>query len=232
MIRTNRALISDGRRIVAEHTKQSAFTIPVAKAIDGGFRVNLEQKVAGLICEIAQYRGQKMEMPDALTIAGLYLRDLREDFPLLATTDIRPIFWAGVKKAYGEYYGINAGTLHDWTAAWVETPEGQQVLAARRKKEALAAPPVRRQMTPEEADASIRKEVNAAYRRWLDGWKPDYQEGAIGDELRKAGYISVLDPLRDLGGYKLAYLHDHGYQGTDLLTIYTAAKAAGKEVLL
>lgn len=213
-------------------TKQSAFTVTVAKAIDGGFRVNLEQKVAGLICEIAQYRGQKMEMPDALTIAGLYLRDLREDFPLLDTTDIRPIFWAGVKKAYGEYYGINAGTLHDWTAAWVETPEGQQVLAARRKREQPATAPARRQLTPEEEDASIRKAVNDAYRRWLTGWKPEYQEGTLGDELRKAGYVSVLDPLRDLGGFKLAYLHDHGVEGPDLLTIYTAAKASGKEVLV
>lgn len=213
-------------------TKQSAFTVPVAKAIDGGFRVNLEQKVAGLICEIAQYRGQKMEMPDALTIAALYLRDLREDFPLLATTDIRPIFWAGVKKAYGDYYGINAGTLHDWTAAWIETPEGQAVLAARRKSERPAAAPTRRQLTPEEQDEAIRREVNAAYHRWLEGWKPDYQPGTIGDELRKAGYVSVLDPLRDLGGFKLAYLHDHGVEGADLLTIYEAAKADGKEDLL
>ena len=45
-------------------------------------------------------------------------------------------------------------------------------------------------------------------------------------------YRMILDPLRDLGGFKLAYLRDHGYQGDDLLAIYTAAKASGKEVLV
>lgn len=211
----------------------TAITTPsVAQAVDTGRADRLEQKIAGQICEIAQYRGQKMEMPDALTVAHLYLRDLREDFPLLETTDIRPILWAGVKKAFGEFYGINAGTLHDWTAAWIASPEGQAALAERTAKAQAAALPERRTPTAEELDRDIRRAVNDAYHRWLTGWRPDYPAGSLGDHLRKEGYVSVLDPLRDLGGFKLSYLHDHGYDGRDLLTIYKAAKAAGKEDLL
>lgn len=210
--------------------KRSAFTITVADAIREGYRPQLEQKISALLTEAAQYRGQKLEPADAVTMATFYMRDLAQDFPLLTTTDIQPIVWNGVKKVYGDYYGINAGTLHDWTAAWVASPEGQDALKARQKTAALKALPERRTMTAEEGERSLRQAINDAYTRWLQGWKPEYQEGTIGDILRRSGYISVLDPLRDIANYKRDYLNDHGYRGS-LLEIYTAAKAAGKTQL-
>lgn len=209
---------------------RSAYTITVAQALGQGYRAQLEQKISALLTQAAQYRGQKLEPADAVTMASFYLRDLATDFPLLTTTDIQPIVWNGVKKVYGDYYGINAGTLHDWTAAWVASPEGQDALKGRQKAAALAALPERRTPTAEEEDRSIRQAINDAYTRWLQGWKPDYQPGTVGDALNKAGLTSVLDPLRDLGGYMTGYLHDHGFRGS-LLDIYTAAKAAGKTEL-
>ena len=211
--------------------KRNAFTITVADAISQGYRPQLEQKISALLTEAAQYRGQKLEPADAVTMATFYMRDLSQDFPLLTTTDIQPIVWNGVKKVYGEYYGINAGTLHDWTAAWVASPEGQDALKDRQKAATLKALPERRTPTAEESERSIRASINAAYTRWIQGWKPEYQEGTIGDCLRRAGFTSVLDPLRDLGGYMTGYLHDHGFRGS-LLEIYTAAKAAGKTQLI
>lgn len=210
---------------------RSAFTITVKDAIAQGFRAQLEQKVSALLTEAAQYRGQKLEPADAVTMAAFYLRDLSTDFPLLTTTDIQPIVWNGVKKVFGDYYGINAGTLHDWTAAWVASPDGQDALKERQKAAALKALPERRTRTAEEEDRAIRKAINDAYTRWLTGWRPEYPEGSMGDFLRRAGFTSVLDPLYDMGGYKRDYLHDHGFRGS-LLDIYTAAKAAGKSQLL
>ena len=214
-------------------TTRSAYTITVAHALDAGYRAQLEQKVSALLTQAAQYRGQKLEPADAVTMASFYLRDLSTDFPQLTTTDIQPIVWNGVKKVYGEFYGINAGTLHDWTEAWIASPEGQATLAGRQAQKAAAMPalPTRRTRTAEEDDRAIATACNDAYRRWLEGWKPDYQEGTIGEAMHRAGLTSVRDPLRDLGGFMSSYLHAHGYTGT-LLDIYTAAKAAGKNELI
>lgn len=212
---------------------RSAYTISVAQALGQGYRAQLEQKVSALLTQAAQYRGQKLEPADAVTMASFYLCDLSTDFPQLTTTDIQPIVWNGVKKVYGEFYGINAGTLHDWTEAWIASPEGQEVLKSRQAQKAAVMPalPTRRTRTAEEEDRAIAKACNDAYRRWLEGWQPNYQEGTIGEIMNRVGYTSVLDPLRDLGNFKRDYLHAHGYTG-ELLDIYTAAKAAGKTELI
>ena len=87
-------------------TTRSAYAITVSQALGQGYRAQLEQKVSALLTQAAQYRGQKLEPADAVTMASFYLRDLSTDFPQLTATDIQPIVWNGVKKVYGEFlYG-------------------------------------------------------------------------------------------------------------------------------
>lgn len=94
----------------------------------------LQKKIAGLIVEIGQYCGMKIEPKDADTASRFYLRDLETVFAdKIDTTEVRKVFYAGVRGQFGEYYGLNAKTFYKWTNAYIK--EGMSERAKRLMQE-------------------------------------------------------------------------------------------------
>lgn len=81
----------------------------------------LRLKISDLIVEVGQYCGMKIEAKDAEIAAQFYLRDLETDFAdKIDTTEVRKVFYAGVRGQFGEYYGLNAKTFYKWTNAYIK----------------------------------------------------------------------------------------------------------------
>lgn len=81
----------------------------------------LELKVCSLIVEIGQYSGMEVKKEDAKIAAKFYLRDLETDFAdKIDTTEVRKVFYAGVRGQFGDYYGLNAKTFYKWTNAYIK----------------------------------------------------------------------------------------------------------------
>ena len=81
----------------------------------------LELKVCSLIVEIGQYSGVEVKKDDAKIAAKFYLRDLETDFAdKIDTTEVRKVFYAGVRGQFGDYYGLNAKTFYKWTNAYIK----------------------------------------------------------------------------------------------------------------
>ena len=95
----------------------------------------LQKKIAGLIVEIGQYCGMKIEPTDADTASRFYLRDLETDFAdKIDTTEVRKVFYAGVRGQFGEYYGLNAKTFYRWTNAYIKAGMSDRIKRQKQEK--------------------------------------------------------------------------------------------------
>ena len=223
-------------------------TAPIRKISDA-FRAGKEeimiQNIKERIMEAAVYRGIRMAGEDALKAAISYLEDLKRYFPGLALEEVKEIIQDGVRKEYGEFYGLNAGTLYDWTCAYMRSPKREAYVRDIREKmnegHLLAR---RNEKSQEEIDAEIIKSIEesyAAFRKMIERKTPvvETPECAISGgvfqkafpEAFKTMRYPIGHPLFDAGHHREVWLHDHGYTGT-LKEIFENAIEDGRDYIV
>lgn len=195
------------------------------------------------IAEAFVYRGIAAVRADLDVMARMYAEDLRREFSGLDICEINDVIRYGIRGRFGEYFGINAGTLYDWTERYVSSPEREEYLA--RKRSLAPAPKQLARKTERsqaDIDAGIAESINSHYRdyvRMMSGAKADAecQAGNFMDAAVKAkamgGAVGRMrypfgHPLCDIGNYMSYWLHDHGFRGT-LQEIFDQAMANGQE---
>lgn len=215
----------------------------VRDVISSGKAEALVSDIKKRIAEAFVYRGITAVGSDLDVMARMYAEDLRREFAGIDICEINDIIRYGVRGRFGEYFGINAGTLYDWTERYISSPERDEYLA--RKRRMNPAPKQLSQKTElsqAEIDAGIAESVNSHYRdyvRMMSGGKVDAecQAGNFLDAAVKAksmgGSIGKMrypfgHPLCDIGNYMSDWLHDHGFRGT-LKEIFEQAMANGQE---
>lgn len=126
-----------------------------------------------LIAHLYLLRGQQVESGDLRFQAGELEQELRSSYPWLSLEEVRIALDNGVKKKYGEYYGLNVITYLDWIKAYAESE------ARRKAKEEaeLAKLPPPHVPTPEEIEENTRKGILALQSLWESEsffmWCPD-----------------------------------------------------------
>ena len=215
-------------------TKPSREISTVRDAVGSGLRPTLLEDLKAKITEAALYRGIGIKAEDVAVAAQMYMDDLENRFPALDLKEVTVILRNGIRKEYGEFYGINAGTLYDWTVAYLKSDEREAYVKGKQKHEERLLLESRTVQTQEEIDEDIRRLVNDAYARFR---RPEKEETTAFGALISAaipaarGKYPFGHPLWDPGGYKEQWLHDKGISGT-LREIFEAAAKEGKEEII
>lgn len=220
--------------------------LTVRDAVRVGMHDTMISDLKTRISEAALFRGMSIPAKDLDVMARMYLSELEQYFPYMELAEVRTVLRSGIRKEYGEFYGLSAGTLYDWTCAYMRSPQREQYVRMKREHRnegRLLA----RKNEKSEADvfAELREKVNrqyAAYCRMEEGKKDpedslahdgqmlSIAERAFPDTVGKKKY-PVWHPLCDLGEHLSGFLHDHGFAGS-LEEIFKDARARGKEVVL
>lgn len=215
-------------------------TTTVAEALRSDLTPRLVEDIAKRIGEAAVFRGFDIPKPDLTVMAQTYLADLKEYFPGLDLAEITNIIRGGIRKEYGEFYGLNAGTLYDWTCQYVNSPAREEYVAKKRASEPKPLQlEQRNQLSQADTDKLIVEKINDSYARYRDfkGGEPLEDFGGIGNigvvfqRATEAEKYPYGHPLYDLGSFRIDWLHQHGFKGT-LKEIYDAAIRVGKETII
>ena len=206
----------------------------VRDAVRSGMRPTLLEDLKAKITEAALYRGIGIKAEDVEVAARMYMEDLENRFPALDLKEVTVILRNGIRKEYGEFYGINAGTLYDWTVAYLQSDERKSYARSKQQAETPKLLERRTERSQEEVDEGIRHNVNEAYAMYREHAGAD--ETVAGRILMKAipaarSRYPIGHPLFDPGNYKEQWLHDKGFSGT-LREIFEAAAKEGKEEII
>lgn len=228
-------------------SKNGAVTVTmrsIGDAIHAGRIESLLGDIKKLITRAVAYRGQTTTDKDLNAIAGFYLQDLQDEFCWLDMKEIEQIFRLGVRGKLGEYYGINAGTLYDWTTEYCKSHRADYI--RQRNEKPILCLEQKKAISPEESDRIVIEGIN---RHYHDYCASVANPSSLKDENTPSGNIvSILEknaefgpllsqmkkryqaghPLFDPGDHQIKWLHAHGYAGT-LKEIFDAALVAGKE---
>lgn len=229
---------------IAKSTTQT----PIRKVSDA-FRAGKEeimvQNIKERIMEAAVYRGIRMAGEDALKAAISYLEDLKRYFPGLALEEVTEVIRDGVRKEYGEFFGINAGTLYDWTCSYMRSPKREAYVKAVRERlnegHLLAR---KNDKSQEEIDSDIIRSIEesfASFRKMIERKESiiETPEGAVAGGVFQKAFPAAFKamrypighPLFDPGHYRETWLHDHGYTGS-LKEIFENAMNDGREYIV
>ena len=214
--------------------------LTIGDAIRANKNEALVSDIKKMITEAAVFRGYVIPAEDADIMARIYSKDLAESFSGLDLAEIKNIIRGGIRKEYGEFYGLNAGTLYDWTCAYMTSPAREEYVA--RKKASEPKPLMleqRNALSQADADALVIRMINVSYARYRD-FRGDGDTNApemVGN--MSATFKRVLGaknypyghPLYDLGNFREDWLHQHGFRGS-LKEIFDAALRAGKETII
>ena len=88
-----------------------------------------------LIAHLYLLRGQQVEAGDLRFQAGELEQELRSSYPWLSLEEVRIALDNGVKKKYGEYYGLNVITYLDWIKAYNESEARRKAKEEAEKSE-------------------------------------------------------------------------------------------------
>ena len=126
-----------------------------------------------LIAHLYLLRGQQVEAGDLRFQAGELEQELRSSYPWLSLEEVRIALDNGVKKKYGEYYGLNVITYLDWIKAYNES-EARRKAKEEAERAKLPPPHV---PTPEEVEENTRRGILALQSLWeadsFFKWCPD-----------------------------------------------------------
>lgn len=215
-------------------TKPSREISTVRDAVNSGLRPTLLEDLKAKITEAALYRGIGIKAEDVAVAAQMYMDDLENRFPALDLKEVTVILRNGIRKEYGEFYGINAGTLYDWTVAYLKSDEREAYVKSKQKTETPKLLESRTEKSQAEVDADIRRQVNEAYAKYR---RPAQEEESVAGGLLLAAIpvarskYPLGHPLWDPGSHMERWLHDKGFTGT-LKDIFDAAAEKGKETII
>ena len=220
--------------------------LTVRDAVRVGMHDTMISDLKTRISEAALFRGMSIPAKDLDVMARMYLSELEQYFPDMDLVEVRTVLRSGIRKEYGEFYGLSAGTLYDWTCAYMRSPQREQYVRMKREHKNEGRLLARRN-EKSEADifAVLRDKVNRQYAAYCrmregkqgledvlacDGQMLAIAERAFPETVGKKKY-PVWHPLCDLGGSLSGFLHGQGFTGS-LKDIFEDARAQGKEVVL
>lgn len=87
-------------------------------------------------------RGQKPDTDELVFQASELERELKDNYSYLTLEEVRIALENGVKKRYGDYYGLNVVTYIDWLDAYKKSDQRRKALEDFRIKSLPPAPPV------------------------------------------------------------------------------------------
>lgn len=226
-------------QIATRTTNNSIQLRTVSDAFRAGKDELMVQNIKERIMQAAVYRGIRLTGEDALVAARSYLDDLRKYFPGIALEEVTEIIQDGVRKEYGDYFGINAGTLYDWTCAYMRSPKREAYVRAAREREYKGRMLARKtEVSQEEMDNNIIAAIEksyAAFRKMMKRTEPvETPEGSVrASVLMKAFPVRypIGHPLCDLGHFRETWLHDHGFTGS-LKEIFETAIADDRDFIV
>lgn len=88
-----------------------------------------------IIGKVHALRGQSIETEDLRFMAREFSRSIYERFPGLTIEEVSIALDKGVKKDFGEYFGLNVITFLDWVKAYQNSEARQKVLEEKRRAE-------------------------------------------------------------------------------------------------
>ena len=211
--------------------KQTKDITTVRDAVDCGMKAVLLEDLKAKITEAALYRGIAIKAEDTELAARMYMDDLERLFPMIDLKEITTILRNGIRKEYGEFYGINAGTLYDWTTEYLQSPERQMYVQAKRQDQPKLLEK-RTQRSQEEVDADIRRQVNEAYMKYINRIDLEEVSGSFAACIPVArSKYPIGHPLWDPGSHMEDWLHDKGIAGS-LKEIFDRAAGEGKQEII
>ena len=220
----------------------------IGDAVNAGYANILLDDIKKLISRAIAYRGPATTDKDLNAMAGFYLADLQEEFSWLDMKEIEKIFHLGIRGKLGEFFGINAGTLYDWTSEYCKSQRADYIRQRQEEKPILMLEQ-KTEVSQEDSDAIVMNAINSHYEEYrasLASPGPlESQSESFGDILSIARKCVDLDsvisksekryqighPLCDPADYQINWLHAHGFTGT-LKEIFDKAIENGKETLL
>lgn len=126
-----------------------------------------------MIAHLYTLRGQKPEAGDLKFQAAELEAEIRNSYSWLSLEEVRIALDNGVKKKYGEYYGLNVITYLDWIKAYNES-EARRKAKEEAERAKLPPPHV---PTPEEIEENTRRGILALQSLWeadsFFKWCPD-----------------------------------------------------------
>lgn len=196
----------------------------------------LVSDIKKLIAEAALFRGYDLKASDNDVMARTYLADLRKYFGGLDLAEIGHIIRSGIRKEYGDFYGLNAGTLYDWTCAYMNSAKREEYVAQRRERaDEGRMLEEHNEWSQADIDELMKNQVNksyAAYREMMGKARSEEPSGnpSFARAFRWATKTSdypIGHPLCDLGNSREEWLHQRGYTGS-LREIFDEAMQNGK----
>ena len=115
------------------------------------------EPLTACITRVFMLCGQTCGKHDLQLAASELARSIKERFPEVSLQEIAIALDRGVKKDYGEYYGLNIVTMLDWIRAYAKSPQRAKYIAEQEKKQ---TEPV---LTQEEIDSKNRETAIAIF---------------------------------------------------------------------
>lgn len=126
-----------------------------------------------LIGHLYLLKGQRPEPEELRFQAGELDQELRANYGFLSLEEIRIALDKGVKKRYGEYYGLNVVTYIEWLDAYIKSDLRHKALKDAAEKK-LPPPHV---PTQEEIEAASKRSLLWFQEAWRESkfyfWCPD-----------------------------------------------------------
>ena len=207
----------------------------IGDAAKAGMSAVLLDDLKKHIARIMVYRGLETTDKNLNAIASFYLADLTNEFPWLDMKEIEQIFALGVRGKLGEYYGINAGTLYDWTVEYTKSSMRMEHLQQSKEQQPLLAQKTER--SKEDIDAANRALVNQQYLEYIRGQHEEDAEGSLADIINRNKLVAETrrypagHPLFDPGDHLIGWLHEQGFTGS-LKDIFEAAKKNRQKIII
>ena len=81
-------------------------------------RSELENEIVILMTETYYELGQKLEEREMFTLCERFKQELLLNFRWLTFEEVKMAFHKGARKEYGDYFGLNIVTFHNWIKAF------------------------------------------------------------------------------------------------------------------
>ncbi len=142
-----------------------------------------------LIGYIYLLRGQKPDTEELVFQASELERELKDNYSYLTLEEVRIALENGVKKRYGEYFGLNVVSYIEWLDAYKKSDIRRKAVEELRIKSLPPAP-------PEDPILKAKRSLYYEYQFWIGGksffWCPDPD-----DAYRYATDAGLISPTRE-----------------------------------
>lgn len=163
-------------------------SITVRNAEDFDLRTLLAKSIATAF----QDSGQASNANDASYLIETMLSEVKKNFPNIRINEIPIAIEKGIRKEFGQYFGLNVLSFSSFIQSYLESAE--RINAVKEFQKTLE--PVKHTPSPEEVQEGIRKAIVNAYNTFVEkGFYEDYGN-FIYDKMDEMGLISLSVPRK------------------------------------